>query len=306
MTDTTDTLTQRPPKAEKVAIVADVRQRLESADAILFTEYRGLNVSQLAELRTALAPVGGTYKIYKNTLAKVAASELEMELDDFLLGPTGMAFVEGGDAAAVAKVLDNYRKEYEVFVIKGGLLGRAVISEAEIKRLATLPSREQLLSELGGLVQAPMAKLAGSFAAPLNEMAGLLAAMQQKLAGLVRALADKGGAAPAEAESAEAEPEAADASAEDAPAEAEPAEAVAAEGEAAAEADAAAEPDAVAAEGEAAAEADAPAEAEAVAAEGEAAADVPTEAETTEPEAEAASEPEPEPEAEPAPDEEAN
>ena len=204
----TDTITQRPPKAEKVAIVEDVRQRLESADAILFTEYRGLNVSQLAELRTALAPIGGTYKIYKNTLARVAARELEMELGDFLLGPTGMAFVEGGDTAAVAKVLDNYRKEYEVFVIKGGLLGQVIISEAEVKRLATLPSREQLLAELGGLVQAPMAKLAGSFAAPLNEMAGLLGAMQQKLAGLVRALADKGGATPGaeETEQAEAEP----------------------------------------------------------------------------------------------------
>lgn len=117
-----DTATERTPKPEKIAIVDDVRQRLESADAVLFTEYRGLNVSELAQLRTALAPAGGTYKIYKNTLARVAARGLNLEIDDFLLGPTGMAFVDG-DATAVAKVLDNYRKEHDVFVVKGGILG---------------------------------------------------------------------------------------------------------------------------------------------------------------------------------------
>ncbi len=188
-----DTITERAPKPHKIVIVQDVRDRLENADAVLFTEYRGLNVSQLAQLRTALAPVGGTYKIYKNTLAKVAARELNLEIEDFLLGPTGMAFVDG-DAAAVAKVLDNYRREHEVFVVKGGLLGDSIVQPDGVKRLASLPPREQLMAQLGGLVQSPMAKFAGALAAPLNEMAALLGAMQQKFAGLVKALADQGGA----------------------------------------------------------------------------------------------------------------
>lgn len=195
-----DTITETTPKPEKVAIVADVRQRLENADAVLFTEYRGLNVSQLAQLRSALAPVGGTYKIYKNTLARVAARDLKLEINDFLLGPTGMAFVDG-DVAAVAKVLDNYRKEHAVFLVKGGILGESIVQSEGVRKLASLPPREQLIAQLGGLVQSPMSKFAGALAAPLNEMAGLLHALPQKFAGLVKALADQGGAGVAAPES---------------------------------------------------------------------------------------------------------
>ena len=205
-----DTITKREPRPEKVALVADVRERLEAADAVLFTEYRGLNVTELAELRVALAAAGGTYKIYKNTLAKVAANDLNLEIDEFLVGPTGMTFVDG-DAAAVAKVLDTYRKEHEVFVIKGGMLGGAIIEPDGIKRLASLPPREQLLAKLAGLMQAPMSQFAGLMAAPLNEMAGLLGAMHQKFGGLMQALIAEGGAAPEAAAEPEPEPAAAEA-----------------------------------------------------------------------------------------------
>lgn len=222
MTDTTiaDTAT-RDPRPEKVAIVADVRSRLESSDAVLFTEYRGLNVSEMAELRAALSPVGATYKIYKNTLARVAARELELDIEDYLLGPTGLTFVDG-DPATVAKVLDSYKKSHDVFVIKGGLLGDVMITPDGVKKLASLPSREEMIANIGGLMQAPMAQMAGALAAPLREFSGLLAALQQKFAGLVRSLRDQGGgglavesSAPAEAENAEAaaevaEPEPAD------------------------------------------------------------------------------------------------
>ena len=220
-----DTATERTPKPEKIAIVDDVRQRLESADAVLFTEYRGLNVSELAQLRTALAPAGGTYKIYKNTLARVAARGLNLEIDDFLLGPTGMAFVDG-DAAAVAKVLDNYRKEHDVFVVKGGILGESIVPSESIRKLASLPPKEQLIAQLGGLVQSPMSKFAGALAAPLNEMAGLLNALPQKFAGLVKALVDQGGtgvAAPA-SETPASEASASATSASEAPASETPAE----------------------------------------------------------------------------------
>lgn len=176
------------PRPAKVAIVADVRSRLEKSEAVFFTEYRGLNVSQMAELRAALQPVGATYKIYKNTLARVAARELELSIEDYLLGPTGLAF---GDPVAVAKVLDGYRKSHDVFVIKGGLLGDVMITTDGVRKLASLPPREELLGKLGGLVQAPMAQMAGALAAPLREFGGLLGAMQQKFAGLVKALKDQ-------------------------------------------------------------------------------------------------------------------
>ena len=189
MTDTT-TDTGRAPRPEKAAIVDDVRSRLESSDAVLFTEYRGLNVSEMAELRAALSPVGATYKIYKNTLARVAARELELDIEDYLLGPTGLTFIDG-DPAAVAKVLDGYRKSHDVFVIKGGLLGDVMITSDGVRKLASLPPREELLGQFAGLVQAPMAQMAGALAAPLQEFGGLLGAMQQKFAGLVRALRDQ-------------------------------------------------------------------------------------------------------------------
>lgn len=241
-TDITDTVApdtavsdiRREPRPEKAAIVADVRSRLESSDAVLFTEYRGLNVSEMAELRAALSPVGATYKIYKNTLACVAARELELDIEDYLLGPTGLTFVDG-DPAAVAKVLDGYKKSHDVFVIKGGLLGDVMVTPEGVKKLASLPSREEMLAKLGGLVQAPMTQMAGALAAPLRELGGLLGALQQKFAGLVTALRDQGGAGLAAETSAPAEPEEAEPeeteteqaeSAEAAPSETEVAEAV--------------------------------------------------------------------------------
>lgn len=232
MTDTTTADTAMPgnampdarrdPRPEKVAIVADVRSRLESSDAVLFTEYRGLNVSEMAELRAALSPVGATYKIYKNTLARVAARELELDIEDYLLGPTGLTFVDG-DPATVTKVLDGYKKSHDVFVIKGGLLGDVMVTPDGVKKLASLPSREEMLANLGGLMQAPMAQMAGALAAPLREFGGLLSALQQKFAGLVTALRDQGGAGLAAETSAPAETEQAE-SAEAAPAETEVAE----------------------------------------------------------------------------------
>lgn len=215
---------RRDPRPEKVAIVADVRSRMESSDAVLFTEYRGLNVSEMAELRAALSPVGATYKIYKNTLARVAARELELDIEDYLLGPTGLTFIDG-DPATVAKVLESYRKSHDVFVIKGGLLGDVMVTPDGVKKLASLPSREEMLAQLGGLVQAPMAQMAGALAAPLRELGGLLGALQQKFAGLVTALRDQGGAGFAAETGAPAEQEVAGEAEAAEPAEAEEAEA---------------------------------------------------------------------------------
>jgi large subunit ribosomal protein L10 len=191
------------PRPAKVAVVDEVRERLSSSDGAILTEYRGLNVSELADLRRSLRAAGGQYKIYKNTLVRFAVRELGLEqLDEMLLGPTAIAFVDG-DAASVAKSLRDFARGNPNLVIKGGILGGAILSAKDTSALAELPSRDQLL-----------AQLAGAMAAPLQNMAGLLKALPQNFAYALRALAEQRGgpvdvdSPPAAEPDAEAEPEA--------------------------------------------------------------------------------------------------
>ncbi len=169
------------PRPEKVAVVDEVREKLADADAALLTEYRGLSVKQLAELRRQLRPAGGEYKIYKNTLVRLAAHEVvEERLDPFLTGPTAITFVRG-DAAAVAKMLRDYAKGHQALVLKGGLLGEKVVSATDIEALADLPPRDVLLAQLAGALQAPLVKLAGLLQAlPRNFAYGLAALIDQR------------------------------------------------------------------------------------------------------------------------------
>jgi large subunit ribosomal protein L10 len=185
------------PRAEKVAVVTEVGERLDAAEAAVLTEYRGLDVAALAELRNALRDAGGTYKIYKNTLVRLAARERGLDIDELLTGPTAIAFVDG-DVAGVAKALRDYAKGNPALVVKGGLLGDAVLGAADVNALADLPSRDQLLAEIAGL-----------FAAPMQQMASLLDAVPRSFAYALNALIEAGGApgapeaaAPAEAEAA--------------------------------------------------------------------------------------------------------
>src|SRR5439155_26879160 len=195
------------PRAEKVAVVEEVRGRFNDSSAAILTEYRGLKVKDMADLRRALRAAGGEYKVYKNTLVRFAARDLGLELEALLVGPTGITFVDG-DAAAVAKALRDYARTNPNLVVKGGLLGTRVIDAASVTALADLPSREQLLSEIAGL-----------FAAPMQQFAGLLDAVPRSFAYALQALVDKGGnpgvaeapEAPAAAPEADEAPAAADA-----------------------------------------------------------------------------------------------
>src|SRR5262245_38111258 len=182
------------PRPEKVAVVDEVREKLANAGASLLTEYRGLDVAAIGELRRNLRAAGGEYKIYKNTLVRFAARDLGLELDELLTGPTAIAFVDG-DAAAVAKALRDYGRTNPALVVKGGLLGTKRLDADEVRALAELPSREVLL-----------AQLAGAMAAPLQQFAGLLQALPRNMAYGLKALLDERGGAPAEAE-AEPNPE---------------------------------------------------------------------------------------------------
>jgi large subunit ribosomal protein L10 len=185
------------PRPEKVAVVTEVKNRLEESDAALLTEYRGLTVKDMADLRGALRTHGADYKIYKNTLVRFAVRDLEIEgLEDSLTGPTAIAFVKG-DAAAAAKALRDFSKTNPNLVVKGGVLGTRPLTAKDAAALADLPSREVVLAQLAGLL-----------AQPMQQFAGLLQALPRNFAYGLKALADKGGAgnaAPAASSEAPAE-----------------------------------------------------------------------------------------------------
>jgi large subunit ribosomal protein L10 len=184
------------PRPEKVAVVDEVKGRFSAASAALLTEYRGLDVAAISQLRRALREAGGEYKIYKNTLVRFATRDLGLEIDELLTGPTAIAFVDG-DAAAVAKALRDSARTNPSLVLKGGLLGTKSLSADEVRALAELPSRDVLLGQV-----------AGAMAAPLQQFAGLLQALPRNFAyGLKALLDERGGAPEAEAQAAEAEAE---------------------------------------------------------------------------------------------------
>jgi large subunit ribosomal protein L10 len=169
------------PRPEKVEVVTEVRQRLADSDAALLTEYRGLNVAAMANLRRALATNGGEYKVYKNTLVRFAAKAEGIEGADALLtGPTAIAFVKG-DPAAVAKSLRDFARTNPALTIKGGVLGTTLLDAKQVGALADLPSRDVLLAQFAGALQAPMTKLAGLLQAlPRNFAYGLKALIDQQ------------------------------------------------------------------------------------------------------------------------------
>ena len=175
------------PRPEKAAVVAEVRDRLEASDAALLTEYRGLNVPQMAELRRSLRAAGGEYTIYKNTMVRLAVADLGIDVAHLLTGPTAIAFVgegdDGGDAAAVAKALRDFSRANRDLVLKGGVLGAKVLGPEDLVALADLPSRDLLLAQLAGGFQAPLVKLAGLLEAlPRNFAYGLKALIDTRSA----------------------------------------------------------------------------------------------------------------------------
>lgn len=176
------------PRPEKVAVVEEVREHFAGASAAILTEYRGLKVQEMQTLRRALTAAGGEYKVYKNTLVRRAAQEIGLaELEPMLEGPTAIAFVRD-DVAAVAKVLREFSRTTPALVVKGGLVGRSLFDAKVAARLADLPSREVLLSQL-----------AGALAAPLQKLAALMKALPQNLAYGLSGLVEARGGVPSAA-----------------------------------------------------------------------------------------------------------
>ncbi|MCV7169475.1 50S ribosomal protein L10 [Mycobacterium sp. CPCC 205372] len=168
-------------KAEKATAVADIAEQFKEATATVVTEYRGLTVAHLAELRRSLGE-SATYTVAKNTLVKRAASEAGVAgLDELFAGPTAIAFVKGEPVDA-AKAIKNFAKDHKALVIKGGYMEGRALSVDEVNRIADLESREVLLAKLAGAMKGNLAKAAGLFNAPASQVARLAAALQEKKA----------------------------------------------------------------------------------------------------------------------------
>jgi large subunit ribosomal protein L10 len=196
------------PNAEKTGAVAELTEHFSSASATVITEYRGLTVKQVTDLRRALGS-NTTYAVVKNTLTKLAAANAGVTIDDSLLtGPTAIAFVKG-DPVEAAKGLRDFAKTNPLLIIKGGVLDGKTLSAAEVGKIADLESREVLLAKLAGALKALPTRAASLFQAPLSQMARLAKALEEKK--------PAGDAPAAEAPAVEAEAPEAEATAEDAP-----------------------------------------------------------------------------------------
>jgi large subunit ribosomal protein L10 len=221
-------------RSEKERVVAELAERLRSAQTLMVADYRGLTMSEIDELRTRLLEAGARFTVVKNTLTKLAAEAAgTKDVLELIDGPTAIAFLDAdSDPAAVAKVLNETARARDVLVIRGGILDGLLVGDADIKRLATLPPAEVLRAQLVGAVAGPLTTVVGLFTAPLRDLVGVIDAR-------IRQLEEQGEAVPEPAEpepeaaaeeepqpeepAAEAEPEA-EASAEEAPAAEEEAE----------------------------------------------------------------------------------
>ncbi|PSK99185.1 large subunit ribosomal protein L10 [Haloactinopolyspora alba] len=167
-------------RPDKAAAVAELADEFRSSNAIVLTEYRGLSVKQLTELRRALGETV-SYAVVKNTLTKIAAKDAGVEgIDDYLVGPSAIAFVKG-DPVEAAKGLRTFAKANPSLAIKGGLLEGSHLSADEMNRLADVESREVLLAKLAGAMKASTQNAASLFNAPLEKTARAVDALRQKV-----------------------------------------------------------------------------------------------------------------------------
>jgi large subunit ribosomal protein L10 len=205
-------------RTDKSAVVEELSKLFERSSAAVLTEYRGLTVAQMSQLRRSLGPET-TYAVVKNTLTKRAAAAAGVAgLDEQLAGPSAIAFI-GGDPVEAAKGLRAFAKDHEALVIKAGYMDGKVLSAAEVSKLADLESREVLLAKLAGAMKASMSQAAALFNAPLSQAARTIEALRVKAEENPSVLGGGAGttAAPAATDSSDAA-QAADEAAEAAPA----------------------------------------------------------------------------------------
>ena len=174
---------RKMPRADKVEAVKAIAADLKATDVYYFVDYRGLNYEESEELRLRLAKAEANMKVVKNTLTRLAVAEAGIEgVDELIDGPTAIVYCKG-DSAKVAKVIQDFIKEYKKAAIRGGRLERTVLGAAEVETLATLPGREVLISQVMAGIQSPITGLVNVLAGPLRGIMGLLQARIQQLEG---------------------------------------------------------------------------------------------------------------------------
>ena len=168
-------------RAEKAAVVAEVRDKLAASNSVIVSEYRGLTVGALAKLRRMLRPLGAEYKVYKNSLVKIAARDGAMApVEPMVGGPVAITFVTG-EVSAVAKAMREFARENEALKLKGAVVDGKAVDVKGLRALADLPSRDVMLAKLAGLLKAPMANTAHMLSAlPRKAAYGLKALVEQK------------------------------------------------------------------------------------------------------------------------------
>lgn len=166
-------------RAQKEAVVAELGQIFSDSGSVVVCHYKGLSVAEMTEFRNQMREAGASVRVAKNRLAKIALEGHPSEgMSQYLTGPTLFAFAE--DPVASAKVVDKYAKDNEKLVILGGAMGETVLDVGGVKSLAAMPSREELLSQIAGLLGAPASNLAGAIGAPASNIASLVAAIEEK------------------------------------------------------------------------------------------------------------------------------
>jgi large subunit ribosomal protein L10 len=169
------------PTEAKREVVAELREQLSHNRTLIVSEYRGLTVKEIAEIRRSLRKQDVTYRVVKNRLMKIAATDaVGTALGGLLVGPTAIAF--GNDEGATAKAVIDAIRPYKQVRITGAVLGERAIDGDGVTRLASLPSRDVLLSQVAGAFAAPLATTAGLFDAPLRDIAGLVSALADQRA----------------------------------------------------------------------------------------------------------------------------
>jgi large subunit ribosomal protein L10 len=171
------------PKTEKTEKVAELTRRIESADALILTDYRGLSVGDAKELRSGLREADASFIIVKNTLMKLASEKAgKGELEQFFTGPTAVAFI-AGDPVLAAKRLSEAQKKIPTLQFKGGFMEGRVLSATDAQDLARLESREAMLSKLAGLAKTEMSRAASGFQAVQSRFRGLLESFKERVPG---------------------------------------------------------------------------------------------------------------------------
>jgi large subunit ribosomal protein L10 len=169
------------PKPEKVQKVEEIYQKMEEANALIFTDFKGLTVADLFELRSKIRGLQAEYRVVKNTLALLAIKKVypDKEFDKFFVGPTAITYCYD-DPFAVIKALVDYSKDHEALKLKGGVVDGDIYSADEIKEMANLPPREVILSQVVGSIAAPLSSLVWSLKWPINKLVWTLDAISKE------------------------------------------------------------------------------------------------------------------------------